>query len=201
MAVAVEAEIAVTPVQRPHPGGLRVASPAMENRVHSGRGSRQGGGTTTIVSCRGPMSHSTRTWFHRSGTPAVRTSGGRRARRVSGSPGIWSLFQTVAEDVGGEGGPVPAGRLPRIAFECPWPKWPTGPGRAAPTLAENHRHPEAAKGRDMHRPNVLGSASRDSPDAGSDESRSTPSEHNLDDRYAAAPTEAFDLLLSGGRSL
>ena len=85
----------------------------MGNRVHSGLVSwRQGGLHSTIVSCRGPVSHSTRTWSRACG--GTRCSHQRRARAMSssGGPGIWSVFQAVA-DVGGVGGPVPgAGSLP-----------------------------------------------------------------------------------------
>src|SRR5580704_13702176 len=102
----------------------------MGNRVHSGLvSSRQGGRHSTIVSCRGPMSHSTRTWFRMcSGT---RCSHQRRtlAMSSSGSPGIWSVFQAVA-DVGGAGGPVSAGDLLRSRLQVSWPKWPTWPGQS-----------------------------------------------------------------------
>lgn len=101
----------------------------MGNRVHSGpASSRQGGRHSTIVSCWGPMSHSTRTWFRM--CPGTRCSHQRRtlATSSSGSPGIWSVFQTVA-DVDGVGGPVPAGDLLRSRLQVPWPKWPTWPGQ------------------------------------------------------------------------
>jgi hypothetical protein len=79
----------------------------MGNRVHSLPVSgRQGGRHSTIVRCRGLMSHSTRTWSRAcSGTrcPHQRRT---RAMSSSGSPGIWSVFQAAA-DVGGVAGPVP----------------------------------------------------------------------------------------------
>src|SRR5260370_474531 len=54
------------------------------------------------------MSHSTRTWSRACG--GTRCSHQRRTRAMSssGSPGIWSVFQVVA-DVGGVGGPVSGG--------------------------------------------------------------------------------------------
>jgi hypothetical protein len=83
----------------------------MGNRVHSGPvPSRQGGRHSTIVSCRGPMSYSTRTWSRTcSGT---RCSHQRRTRAMSssGSPGIWSVFQAAA-DASGVAGPISGGEL------------------------------------------------------------------------------------------
>ena len=85
----------------------------MGNRVHSGPMPwRQGGLHSTIVSCRDPMSHSTRTWSRACG--GTRCSHQRRtwAMSSSGSPAIGSVFQAVA-DVGGVGHPVSgAGVLP-----------------------------------------------------------------------------------------
>src|SRR6266516_281504 len=84
-------------------------SRAMGNRVHSGPTPwRQGGRHSTIVRCRDPMSHSTRTWSRACG--GTRCSHQRRTRAMSssGSPAMRSAFQAVT-DVGGVAHPVTGG--------------------------------------------------------------------------------------------